>query len=56
MAAIWQEVLGVASIGTEHNFFELGGHSLSAMQIISRIHQVLGDQTALCAACSNSRP
>jgi acyl carrier protein len=42
MAAIWQEVLGAASIGTEHNFFELGGHSLSAMQIISRIHQVLG--------------
>jgi amino acid adenylation domain-containing protein/non-ribosomal peptide synthase protein (TIGR01720 family) len=42
LVAIWQEVLGVDTIGIEHNFFELGGHSLTAMQIVSRIHQALG--------------
>ena len=34
---IWEEVLGVESVGMRDNFFALGGHSLKAMQVISRV-------------------
>ncbi|MEE4564544.1 amino acid adenylation domain-containing protein [Paenibacillus polymyxa] len=37
MAEIWQEVLGYAPIGTNHNFFELGGDSIKAIQISTRL-------------------
>ena len=40
LAAIWEKVLGVSSIGVNDNFFELGGHSLLGMQIISRARDV----------------
>jgi non-ribosomal peptide synthetase component F/ubiquinone/menaquinone biosynthesis C-methylase UbiE len=39
LAAIWQEVLGVARVGRRDNFFELGGHSLLAVRLISRMRQ-----------------
>jgi acyl carrier protein len=41
LVEIWQELLGVASIGIEDNFFQLGGHSLMVMQLKSVIHQKL---------------
>ncbi len=40
VAGVWEDVLGVGSIGREDNFFELGGHSLLATQILSRIRDV----------------
>ena len=40
LAKIWEQVLGVHSIGINDNFFELGGHSLLAIQVISRITQI----------------
>jgi NAD(P)-dependent dehydrogenase (short-subunit alcohol dehydrogenase family)/acyl carrier protein len=40
IAAIWQELLGVAKVGIHDNFFELGGHSLLATRIIARLRQV----------------
>jgi natural product biosynthesis luciferase-like monooxygenase protein len=42
LAALWQEVLGLPSVGIDDNFFDLGGHSLLTMQVASRLAQVLG--------------
>ncbi|MBN3909402.1 MAG: amino acid adenylation domain-containing protein [Nostoc sp. NMS1] len=40
IAAVWQEVLHLESIGIYDNFFEIGGHSLLATQVISRLRKV----------------
>jgi amino acid adenylation domain-containing protein len=42
VAAIWAEVLHVASVSRDDNFFRLGGHSLLAMQIIGRVRERIG--------------
>jgi nonribosomal peptide synthetase DhbF len=39
IAGIWQELLGVGSIGVQDNFFELGGYSLTAIQVILRLNE-----------------
>jgi amino acid adenylation domain-containing protein len=39
LAKIWQEVLGVQSIGKEDNFFELGGHSLLLVILFARVNK-----------------
>ncbi|MCH9647871.1 MAG: amino acid adenylation domain-containing protein [Deltaproteobacteria bacterium] len=36
LAAIWQQVLGVASVGPQDDFFALGGDSISSLQIADR--------------------
>ncbi|HEU0078918.1 MAG TPA: amino acid adenylation domain-containing protein, partial [Longimicrobiaceae bacterium] len=41
LAEIWSEVLGTERVGRRDNFFELGGQSLLAVQVISRVRQVL---------------
>ncbi|NEW07887.1 amino acid adenylation domain-containing protein [Paenibacillus sp. SYP-B3998] len=38
LADIWEEVLSVKPIGTNHNFFDLGGDSIKGLQIISRLN------------------
>ncbi|MDG0873756.1 amino acid adenylation domain-containing protein [Paenibacillus thiaminolyticus] len=42
LAAIWQEVLGLAKeIGVHDNFFDIGGHSLRATTLVSKVHKEL---------------
>ena len=41
IADVWQEVLGLARIGSADDFFELGGNSLSATQLIIRLRSDL---------------
>ncbi|TAF05111.1 MAG: non-ribosomal peptide synthetase [Nostocales cyanobacterium] len=38
LARIWQEVLGIQSIGIQDNFFDLGGNSLLAVKLFTQIH------------------
>ncbi|HET7234234.1 MAG TPA: amino acid adenylation domain-containing protein, partial [Longimicrobium sp.] len=47
LAEIWAELLKVEQVGRWDSFFELGGHSLRAVQVISRVRQVLGADVAL---------
>jgi aryl carrier-like protein len=37
LTALWQEVLGVETIGVHDNFFDLGGHSLLMVKLHERI-------------------
>jgi non-ribosomal peptide synthase protein (TIGR01720 family) len=39
LAAIWQEALGLSSVGINDNFFELGGDSILGIQIVSRANR-----------------
>ncbi|HEX8361296.1 MAG TPA: alpha/beta fold hydrolase, partial [Longimicrobium sp.] len=47
VAGIWAELLGVERVGRRDHFFELGGHSLRAVQVASRVRQLLGVEVAL---------
>lgn len=42
LTAIWEELLGIADIGTNEGFFELGGNSLLAVRAADRIRQEFG--------------
>ncbi|KTD56438.1 type I polyketide synthase [Legionella shakespearei] len=39
MIGLWQDTLGIKSIGLNDNFFSHGGHSLLALNLIERINQ-----------------
>jgi acyl carrier protein len=41
LAEIWCEVLGLEKVGIDENFFEIGGHSLRAIQVISRVREII---------------
>jgi amino acid adenylation domain-containing protein/thioester reductase-like protein len=42
LAGIWEDILGIDSVGVRDNFLDLGGHSLLATQIVSRIGDTWG--------------
>ncbi|NVZ54574.1 amino acid adenylation domain-containing protein, partial [Pseudomonas sp. B6002] len=47
VAAVWAHVLGAERVGLTDHFFEMGGHSLLAMQVVSRLRQVLAREVPL---------
>ncbi|MEG4235045.1 amino acid adenylation domain-containing protein [Microcoleus sp. Pol11C3] len=46
---IWQQVLGIDSIGIRDNFFEVGGHSLLAARLLAEIEKVFDKKMPLSA-------
>ena len=47
LAAIWERVLGVGSIGVHDDFFELGGHSLLGVKLLNEVADVFGQELPL---------
>ena len=47
IADIWKRILNLEKVGVSDNFFELGGNSLLAMQIVSRMRQLLAIDLSL---------
>ncbi|SHE68963.1 amino acid adenylation domain-containing protein [Seinonella peptonophila] len=39
LARIWEEVLGIKSVGIKDHFFTIGGDSICAMQVVARLRQ-----------------
>ena len=47
LADIWSAVLRQEQVGIRDNFFDLGGHSIIAIQLVSRIRNVLGARVSI---------
>ncbi|WP_433389472.1 SDR family NAD(P)-dependent oxidoreductase [Micromonospora sp. KLBMP9576] len=47
MFEMWQEALGVETLGPDDEFFELGGDSLSAVQLMRRLRERFGVQLSI---------
>jgi amino acid adenylation domain-containing protein len=47
LVEIWQQLLGIQSIGVKDNFFDLGGHSLLAVRLMAEIQRATGKQIPL---------
>ncbi len=47
VAAIWEELLGVPSVGVDDNFFEIGGHSLLMAQLQERLKEAFGREVPM---------
>ncbi len=44
IAAVWQEVLGIAPIGADDSFHDLGGDSLIAIKAVARLRERFGTE------------
>jgi len=49
LAALWQDLFGIAPIGRDDSFLELGGHSLLAIQIVTQVKALLGAELPVTA-------
>ena len=47
MCSIWQSALGVEKVGIEDDFFRLGGNSITAIQIVSKMNNILKIKMAI---------
>jgi iturin family lipopeptide synthetase A len=47
IAAIWQKVLNIESIGRADNFFEIGGDSLTGLRVVNRLRELLNEHVSL---------
>ncbi|NWC00353.1 amino acid adenylation domain-containing protein [Pseudomonas gingeri] len=53
LVQVWQELLGLPTVGVQDSFFELGGHSLLAMRLMTRIESRYGVKVELRALFHN---
>lgn len=53
LTEMWQEILGVTSIGIHDNFFELGGNSFKGTTFIYRLQEVTGKLISLSKLYKN---
>ncbi|HJX29197.1 MAG TPA: AMP-binding protein, partial [Thermoanaerobaculia bacterium] len=49
LAAIWQRLLGIRTVGRHDSFFEMGGHSLLATQLTTRLRESFGVSLPMAA-------
>jgi amino acid adenylation domain-containing protein len=49
LVELWQEVLGINTIGVSDNFFDLGGHSLKATRLLSKVRSIFRTELPLSA-------
>jgi amino acid adenylation domain-containing protein len=54
LAGLWQQLLGVASVGRNDRFVDLGGHSLLAVQLVTSLEQHYGVRLPLRAIMMES--
>jgi amino acid adenylation domain-containing protein len=47
VASVWQQALGIPSVGLTDNFFDLGAHSLTVAEAHAKLQEVLGREIAL---------
>lgn len=47
LGQIWEQLLGISTIGIHDNFFNLGGHSLLAITLVNHIDQQFGKRLPL---------
>jgi phthiocerol/phenolphthiocerol synthesis type-I polyketide synthase E len=47
IAAIWQDLFGLDSVGANDSFFDLGGSSLLAIQLVARLRQLWGESVSM---------
>ena len=47
LLTLWQQVLGVPSLGVHDNFFDLGGDSLAAVNMMTGLERMLGRRVPL---------
>jgi amino acid adenylation domain-containing protein len=47
LTQVWENTLGVSSVGVKDNFFELGGNSLLAVRLMAQIRKEFGEQVPI---------
>jgi amino acid adenylation domain-containing protein len=47
VARVWQEALGLQTVGMNDNFFDIGAHSLTVAEVQARLQDALGREIAL---------
>ncbi|MBI3926827.1 MAG: amino acid adenylation domain-containing protein [Armatimonadetes bacterium] len=47
LAALWEELLGLAPVAADNDFFELGGHSLLALRMLRALEREFGTRLEL---------